>query len=177
MGTQPQDIRAETVVLGTMLLDKKAIGQVVEILKPSDFYTKGHGVIFEAICELHKKGMPVDPVTVTEQLKKTGNLEGSGGASYIGELLESSTGLNIKHRARIVREKAIRRELMTISAQARQAAEDETTDIEKVLATSLKQVFAVRRSTRGFERLDSVAARCLERIRKRSNLPKEPGES
>src|SRR2546423_5739041 len=81
--TPPQDVAAEQCVLGGMLLSKDAIADVVEILKPNDFYRPNHAVVFEAILDLYGRGEPADPITVAANLADAGELARLGGATYL----------------------------------------------------------------------------------------------
>src|SRR5213078_4844978 len=78
----PQDIAAEQSVLGAMLLSKDAIGEVVEVLKPTDFYRPVHTTVFETILDLYGQGQPVDAITVAAALAEAGTLASIGGAAY-----------------------------------------------------------------------------------------------
>src|SRR6187397_237099 len=81
--TPPQDLAAEQSVLGGMLLSKDAIADVVEVLKPGDFYKPAHARVFDAILDLYGRGEPADPVTVVAALDAAGGLVRVGGAAYV----------------------------------------------------------------------------------------------
>src|SRR5665647_569598 len=85
----PQSIEAEQSVIGSMLLDKEAIPLVTEILKGEDFYREDHKEIFEAVMDLFDKAEPIDLITVSEQLKSRGTLEGVGGLDYLSNVASS----------------------------------------------------------------------------------------
>lgn len=109
----PQSLEAEVAVLGSMLLDKDAISHSVERLNELSFYKEGHKKIFTAIAKLYNENKAVDLITVVEQLKKSGDLDEAGGASYITSLASSvPTSANILHYAKIVREKMVLRSLI-----------------------------------------------------------------
>ena len=109
----PQSIEAEQSVLSALLLDKKAINSIAGKLKPEDFYRTAHRVIYQAMLDLHARDIPIDMVTVIEELKKMGRLEDVGGVSYITLVANiEPTAANIKHHARIVEEKALQREII-----------------------------------------------------------------
>ena len=112
----PQNIEAEIAVLGSLLLDKTLIDIAGEKLKPEHFYLKEHQLIFKAILELYSDDKPVDLISLTDWLKKKGELEKIGGASFLSSLISAiPTPANIEHYASIVREKAVLRELIEIS--------------------------------------------------------------
>src|ERR1700710_1231566 len=87
--TPPQDVDAERSVLGGMLLSKDAIADVVEILRPTDYYYPANQLIHEAILDLYARGEPADPVTVSAELTKNGQLMRVGGATYLHTLLST----------------------------------------------------------------------------------------
>ncbi len=109
----PHSIEAEKSVLGASLLSKDALFDVVEIVKPEDFYDANHKEIFEAILDLHRRNAPVDALTTAEELKKRGSLNMVGGRAYVAALSsESFTTSNVSEYARIVSEKASIRRLI-----------------------------------------------------------------
>src|SRR3972149_8955437 len=83
----PHDDVAEQSVLGAILIDKDAMVDVAEFLRPQHFYQEGHGLVFSAMITLFESHDPIDVVTVTAQLKKDGKLKDVGGAAYLNELL------------------------------------------------------------------------------------------
>jgi len=111
--TPPQDIAAEQSVLGGMLLSKDAIADVVEVVRSTDFYRPAHQTIFDVVVDLYGKGEPADPITVSAELSRTGELSRIGGAPYLHTLLSSvPTAANAGYYARIVAEQAILRRLV-----------------------------------------------------------------
>jgi replicative DNA helicase len=111
--TPPQDIAAEQSVLGGMLLSKDAIADVVEVVRSTDFYRPAHQTIFDVVVDLYGKGEPADPITVSAELTRTGELGRVGGAPYLHTLLSSvPTAANAGYYARIVAEQAILRRLV-----------------------------------------------------------------
>ena len=111
--TPPQDVIAEQSVLGGMLLSKDAISEVVEILRERDFYRPAHELIYDAIIDLYSRGEPADPVTVSAELTKRGDLTRAGGAPYLHTLISSvPTAANASYYAKIIRERAIMRRLV-----------------------------------------------------------------
>ncbi|MCW2571385.1 MAG: replicative helicase [Frankiales bacterium] len=111
--TPPQDIAAEQSVLGGMLLSKDAIADVVEVVRSTDFYRPAHQTIFDIVVDLYGRGEPADPITVSAELTRTGELSRVGGAPYLHTLLSSvPTAANAGYYARIVAEQAILRRLV-----------------------------------------------------------------
>ncbi len=109
----PQDTAAEQSVLGGMLLSKDAIADVVEVLRPGDFYRPAHQAIYDCILDLYGRGEPADPITVSAELERRGELARVGGAPYLHTLIATvPTAANAGYYARIVAEKAILRRLV-----------------------------------------------------------------
>ena len=109
----PQNIEAEQSVLGAMILDRAAITTAMEILEPSDFYKEAHRKIFDLIITFYDKKIPVDLVTLTEELRKKNELESVGSPAYISSILQSvPTTANAEYYARIVKEKSTLRRLI-----------------------------------------------------------------
>jgi len=111
--TPPQDIQAEQSVLGGMLLSKDAIADVVEVVRATDFYRPAHQTIFDVVVDLYGKGEPADPITVSGELTRLGEIGRVGGAPYLHTLLSSvPTAANAGFYARIVAEQAVLRRLV-----------------------------------------------------------------
>jgi replicative DNA helicase len=109
----PQDIAAEQSVLGGMLLSKDAIADVVELLRPEDFYRPAHQTVYDCILDLYGRGEPADAVTVSAELQRRGELMRLGGAPYLHTLIATvPTAANAAYYAEIVAEKAILRRLV-----------------------------------------------------------------
>ena len=117
----PQSIEAEQSVLGALLIDRDAVIEVADFLRPADFYRQAHGTIYEAILELYERREPVDIVTVSEVLTRHEALDQVGGSAYLTSLINlTPTAVNAVHYGRIVERKGIQRNL--IGAAGRIAA-------------------------------------------------------
>ena len=109
----PQSIEAERSVLGGLMLDDQSWFELVEVIKPSDFYRSQHQIIFEAMVVIENKDQPLDAVTLSEELQNQGQLEKIGGVGYLAEVADSTPGAtNVLAWARIVRERSILRQLI-----------------------------------------------------------------
>ncbi|HCW77384.1 MAG TPA: replicative DNA helicase, partial [Candidatus Marinimicrobia bacterium] len=122
----PQNIEAEQAVLGSMMLSKEAVSVVLQLLEPEFFYKSAHQKIFKAILTLEQGSEPVDQLTVSDILKRMGELEAVGGAYYITGLAESiPSTANVEYYARLVMEAATLRDIIvlagTISTEAYEA--------------------------------------------------------
>ncbi len=138
----PQAVDLEEAVLGAMMLEKNAVNAVIDVLKPESFYKEGHRNIYEAMLLLFQNTQPIDLLTVTEQLKKNGKLEISGGAYYLTSLTNRvGSAANVEYHARIVSQKYIQRELIRISAETLRDAFEDTTDVFDLLDTAESRLF------------------------------------
>jgi len=109
----PQSIEAERSVLGGLMLDDQSWFDLVELIKPSDFYRTQHQIIFEAMMVIENKDQPLDAVTLSEELQNQGQLEKVGGVGYLADIADSTPGAtNVLAWARIVRERSILRQLI-----------------------------------------------------------------
>jgi len=141
----PQNLEAEESVLGGMLLDNHACNLVLPILKADHFYREAHRKVFHSMVELNEHGTPVDIVTLTEALRQRGHLQEVGGATFIAELANRvPTAANAEYYARIVREKAILRGLISTATEIATEAYGNQPDVER----RLLRVIAVRQPTR-----------------------------
>lgn len=143
----PHSDDAEKSVLGSILLDKDALYEVLEILKPEDFYSEMHKEIYTAVIELYKKNQPVDILTLSEELKKRKSLEVVGGRAYIALLstVVPSTS-NVIEYAKIVGEKAILRRLIGTAGEIIEKGYQEKTDSSEVLDFAERGIFEIAQS-------------------------------
>ena len=112
----PQAVDLEEAVLGALMLEKNALTSVIDILHPDSFYKDTHKIIFQAIRRLFEKAQPIDILTVTNELKFTGELDIVGGPFFITQLTNRvASSANIEFHSRIILQKHIQRELIRIS--------------------------------------------------------------
>jgi replicative DNA helicase len=122
----PQNVEAETAVLGSILIDPDAIMQVADYLKPDDFYRDAHRVIYQAALELYEDRAPADLITLTDELARRNKLEEIGGASYVSSLANQvPTSANVDYYGHIVERTAILRRLIHAAGQIAAVAYDE----------------------------------------------------
>ena len=140
----PQNIEAEQSVLGSLLLDKDAIVKIAEVLSPEHFYREQHGEIYRAILTLYEKRQPADLVTVSDILKKAGNLELAGGTSYLTSLVNSvPTSAHIQNYAEIGKEAATKRALITAAAKITEKAFETGVEVKDLLDASEQSLFGI----------------------------------
>ena len=143
--TPPQDLAAEQSVLGGMLLSKDAVADVIEVLRGNDFYRPAHETIYEAILDLYGRGEPADAVTVSAELTKRGELGQIGGPAYLHTLISSvPTAANAGYYARIVRERAVLRRLVTAGTRIVQLGyATDGGDVDEIVNAAQAEVYAV----------------------------------
>ena len=135
--TPPQNIDAEQSVLGCILIDYKAMYTVAQYLKPADFYSKKHKLIYDALLEMELAGKLPDMVTLPEYLRARGVLEQAGGVHYITTLsMGVPSAANVKAYVEIVKEKSVRRQLIKNAMIIDQAARKEV-ELEKVMRSAV----------------------------------------
>lgn len=140
----PQAVDLEEAVLGAMLLEQIALSNVIDILKEDVFYKEAHQKIFAAILSLFANSQPVDILTVTQELKKQGNLELVGGAYYVSQLTNRvASAANVEFHARIVLQKFLQRQLIRISSEIIKDCYEDTSDVFDILDRAERELFAV----------------------------------
>jgi len=140
----PQSLDAEESVLGGVLLDGHALDRVIEGMSIDDFYRESHRKIFRAMLTLSEKGEPIDLITLADTLKVRGELPESGGATYLAELADKvPSAANIVHYARIVREKAVLRNLINVANAIASRCYSGPEDVERFLDEAERLIFAV----------------------------------
>jgi len=143
VGVPPHNLDTEKSVLGALLIDPDAIVKVVEFLKASHFYKKSHEVIYTAILNLYEKREPADLITVPGELKKLGELSNAGGVSYLSELVSLvPTAANIEYYARLIRDDALKRSLLSTAAKIGELVFKEP-DVDKLLDDSEQLLYSV----------------------------------
>jgi replicative DNA helicase len=170
--TPPQDVIAEQSVLGGMLLSKDAISEVVEILRERDFYRPAHELIYDAIIDLYSRGEPADPVTVSAELTKRGDLTRAGGAPYLHTLISSvPTAANASYYAKIIRERAIMRRLVEAGTKIVQIGYTVEGEVDDAVNAAQAEVHAVteRRSAEDYIQLSELLPAALDEIEKISS--------
>lgn len=126
--TPPQDREAEAAVLGSILIDNDCLDDVLGLVVESDFYRRGHSVIFQAMVAIYDSRHALDMVTLREELERRGTLEDAGGIEYLTQLADAvPSAANAVEYTEIVREKAARREIIRLGAQLLRIAYESST--------------------------------------------------
>jgi replicative DNA helicase len=165
----PQDLVAEQSVLGGMLLSKDAIADVLERLRPGDFYRPAHQNIYDAILDLYGRGEPADAVTVAAELDRRGLLRRVGGAPYLHTLISTvPTAANAGYYAGIVAEKALLRRLVEAGTRVVQYgyAGAEGSDVAEVVDRAQAEIYEVtdRRLSEDFVALEDLLQPTMDEI-------------
>ncbi len=163
----PQDVAAEQGVLGSMLLSKDAIADVVEEVRGTDFYRPAHETVYETILDLYGRGEPADAVTVSAELQRSGELGRIGGAPYLHTLIESvPSAANAGYYAAIVREKAILRRLVDAGARITQLGYSGDGDISDVVDRAQSEIYGVtdKRASEDYLPLGEIMEATLDEI-------------
>lgn len=163
----PQALEGEIAVLGSMLIEEDAISQVLETIDESFFYKEAHKIVFSSIIKLYTANKAVDLVTLTEELKKSGDLEKTGGAAYLTELTTAvPTAANVKYYANIVKEKAVLRNLITVATQIATDSYEATGDVDALIDKAERLIFEIssRKIEGGFHSLKDIIKDSIETI-------------
>lgn len=171
---QPQARDLECAVLGALMLEKDAYSLVSDILKPESFYETAHQSIYRAIVNLSLRQAPVDMLTVMEELKKEGELEKVGGASYIAELTDKiASAAHIEFHSRIIAQKYLARELISFSSGITSKAFDETTDVDDLMQEAESKLFEIsqRNVKKDVTQINPVIKEALNLLEIAANRP------
>ena len=163
----PQALELEEAVLGALMLEKDALSEVVDILKPDMFYKEAHQHIFKSIQALFEKSQPVDILTVTEELRLRGELEIVGGAYFVTQLTNKvASAANIEYHARIIAQKYIQRELIRLSGEIIKEAYEDTTDVFDLLDKSEQSLFEITEGNlrRSYAGMGELVKKSIEQI-------------
>ena len=164
----PQAKELEEAVLGAIMLEKAAFDNVIDTnLKPECFYVEAHQIIFSAMRDMQQNGVPIDILTVVEELKRKEKLDAVGGAYYITKLTNTVVSTaHIDAHARIILEKFIQRELIRISGEIIGNAYEDSTDVFDLLDDSETKMFNITNNylKKNFEDIRDVLAKTINRI-------------
>lgn len=168
----PNDIEAEQAVLGSMLLDKDAVIEAIEVLKPEDFYREENKLIFLSILSLYKRVEPIDIITVKDELVSLGKLDVCGGLEYIASLSDRvPTTANVNKYIKIVEEKSVLRNLIKTSNELIDLGYDQTLEVDEVVEKAEKEIFNLvkNRNKKGFIPIKDILIETVAQIEKLYN--------
>ena len=165
----PQALDLEEAVLGAMMLEKNAVNDAIDILKPDSFYKDAHQRIFQAITELFQQSQPIDILTVTARLRQKGELDIVGGPFYISQLTNRvASAANVEYHARIISQKHIMRELIRISSETIKDAYEETSDVFDLMDKTEGELYKVTQGNirKDYESMDKLILQAIDEIEK-----------
>ena len=167
--TPPQALEAERSVLAAMMLDESAIGRAIEMIDSSAFYRTSHAKLFDAIVALYNSSTPADLITVSEELKKRGDLEAVGGPGFLAQIMEyASTTANIEQHIKIVHSKSILRSLIKATSEIQQQCYAATDETAEILDRSEARIFQItdNRIRAGFSNIRDLLKPAFDNIQK-----------
>ncbi len=165
--TPPHDLAAEQCVLGGMMLSKDAISDVLDVIKPQDYYRPAHQLVHDVILGLYGRGEPADAVTVAAELTRNGDIGRMGGAPYLHTLIASvPTAANAGYYARIVRERAILRRLVEVGTRIVQLGYGGDGDADELVDRAEAEIYGVtdRRISEDYLPLAEIMPGALDEI-------------
>jgi replicative DNA helicase len=163
----PQSTEAEQSVLGAILIDRDAVVEIAEFLRPEDFYRPANGSIYAAMLELFDKREPVDIVTVAEALERNDQLEAVGGRSYLSSLSnQTPTAVHAVQYGRIVERKAVLRNLISAAGKIAGIGYEDPAEIQEAIDRAESELFSVsqRRIATGFSTLKTLLHDAYDRL-------------
>jgi len=164
----PQDLGAEQSVLGSMLLNKDAIADCLEVTKSADFYRPAHELIYDAVLDLYGRGEPADAITVADELGKRGDLTRVGGQAYLHQLIQSvPTAANAGYYAEIVHERAVLRRLVEAGTRIVQMGYGQGEgDVDEIVNRAQAEVYSVaeKRGGEDYHQLGEILNATMEEI-------------
>lgn len=172
----PHSREAEEAVIGSVLINPEAYYDVADFLNSGDFYIHRHGWIWDAFTRLYERRVPIDFLTVSEELEQQGQLAEVGGQVYLTALINNvPTSLHAEAYGRIVEETSIRRRMLTAANDIAKLAYKEDVSVESVMDEAEKSIFGVseQRTTRDLQPIRQVLGNYFERIDQLSNRDDE----
>ena len=163
----PQNMEAESAVLGAVLVNKDAMDKVAEIIDDQDFYRHDHQIIYRAVLRLYEKRSPIDLVTLTNELDNLKQLDEVGGAAYLANLVNTvPTSLHVDRYAEIVKQKAVLRRILEAGQKITSLGYEEDKEVDVILDEAEKALFNVsnQQSNENFMPISDVLASSFDRI-------------
>lgn len=164
---QPQAPHLEQVVLGAIMINKDALPIVLDIISAESFYSDRHKLIYKAMVRLFDKSEPIDLLTVSEELRKSGDLEVIGNSHYLIDLTNRvASSANIEYHARIIAEKYMQRAIIKNSTDILSKAYDDTADVFDLLDEAEQGLFEITQNnlSRGPEGMGSITSKLMDQL-------------
>ena len=163
----PHSIEAEQSVLGAMLIDARCVPEVIEALRPEDFYLRTNREIYETIYSMFNFSLTIDPVTVLEHMKQNGVYDENTSRNYVLQLMEiTPTAANVKEYVAIVKDKALLRRIAETAGELTAMVQEGTGTAQEVLEAAEQRIYAIRqgRSARGLTPISDVIIDVYDRL-------------
>lgn len=163
----PQNIQAESSLLGSILLDQEAMTKVADVVRSEDFYEQRHNKIYQAMLSLYEQSKPIDVLTVTDKLENSESIDEIGGASYVTELSNSvPSAAHVQYYAEIVSQKATLRRLIDAAQEITNLGFSDSEDTDEVLDRAEQLLYNVSEHKTGqyFRALSDVLNESFERL-------------
>jgi replicative DNA helicase len=170
----PSNVEAERSILGAILLDNAVCNQAIELLRRDDFFLESHRRIFDKMVALSERLMPIDLITLSDELRRAGEFEQIGGATYIASLIDGVPRTDtIEPYAKLVKSKSMLRKLITASNQIIALAFEEEDEADMIIDKAEQMIFQIAedRARQGFQYVGDVAHRRLEQIEQMAGRP------
>ena len=170
----PSNVEAERSILGAILLDNAVCNQAIELLRRDDFFLDSHRRIFDKMVVLIERLMPIDLITLSDELRRAGEFEQIGGATYIASLIDGVPRTDtIEPYAKLVKQKSMLRKLISASQQIVSLAFEEEDDADVIIDKAEQMIFQIAedRVRQGFQYIGDVAHRRLEQIEQMAGRP------
>jgi replicative DNA helicase len=168
----PHSQEAEQTVLGAALIDHFAVEKILNLLKTEDFYFDANKEIFDSIMEVHMQNVPVDVLTVTEELKKREKLDYVGGLEYLANLTENIiTSKNVEAYCNIIKEKSTLRKLISASSEIIEKGYKENDDVQNIIELAESRIFSIsqNRNINSFTEIKDVLLEVFNQLEERAN--------
>ena len=167
----PHNSEAEQTVLAAALIDHVAVEKIINLLGNEDFYFEANREIFDSIKQVHMQNVPVDVLTVSEELKKRGKIDYVGGFEYLAGLTENIiTSKNVEAYCNIIREKSTLRKLISASSEIIEKGYKESEEVQKIIELAESRIFAIsqNRSVNSFAQIKDVLMNVFNQLEERA---------
>jgi replicative DNA helicase len=168
----PQSVDIEEAVLGALMIEKDALTTVVDILQANSFYREANQRIYKSIINLFAKSEPIDLLTVTQQLRKEGELEFVGGAQYLAKLTSRvNSAANIEYHARIISQNSIKRDLIQAASVILRDAFEDTQDVFDLLDKTEQSFYEIseRNIRKNYQDAASIMKATIDELEKKKD--------
>ena len=163
----PHSVEAEQAVLGSILIDERCVPQVIEALKPEDFYLRQNREIYETVCSMFNFSETIDPVTVLDKMRQAGVYDENTSYDYVRQLMViTPTAANVMEYGNIVRDKSLLRRIAETAGAITGLIQEGTATAQEALEAAEQRIYAIRqgRSAQGLEHISSVILGVYERL-------------